>query len=95
MVAVLVLRFSEDRIPVVLSENRESSPSSVNPEVLGEARETAHEETKPIPDVLGAERRGRGKPRYSRQYRYKNARPKKAEHFYSLIFFSKYLACQI
>ena len=50
----------EDRTPVVLSENRESTASSVNPEVLGEARETAHEEAKPIPEVLGAERKGRG-----------------------------------
>ena len=50
----------ENRTPVVLSGNRESTPSSVNPEVLGEAREMRSEETKPIPEVLGAERKGRG-----------------------------------
>ena len=50
----------ENKTPVVLSENRESTPSSVNPEVLGEAREMRSEETKPVPEVLGAERKGRG-----------------------------------
>ena len=50
----------ENRTPVVLSGDRESTPSSVNPEVLGEAREMRSEETKPIPEVLGAERKGRG-----------------------------------
>ena len=50
----------ENKTPIVLSENRESTPSSVNPEVLGEAREMRSEETKPIPEVLGAERKGRG-----------------------------------